>query len=62
MVLGAERNHAPVYLVDFGLATRYRNKNGTHKEASPDGRKAEAGTMEFSSRDAHKGGAKFLQN
>ncbi|XP_073986683.1 serine/threonine-protein kinase VRK1-like isoform X2 [Rhodnius prolixus] len=55
MVLGAERNHAPVYLVDFGLATRYRNKNGTHKEASPDGRKAEAGTMEFSSRDAHKG-------
>uniref|UniRef100_A0A023F9V7 non-specific serine/threonine protein kinase n=2 Tax=Triatoma infestans TaxID=30076 RepID=A0A023F9V7_TRIIF len=55
MVLGLQRDHAPVYLVDFGLATRYRNKDGTHKEASPDGRKAEAGTTMFSSRDAHKG-------
>ncbi|KAK9510214.1 hypothetical protein O3M35_005046 [Rhynocoris fuscipes] len=55
MVLGLQPDHAPVYLVDFGLATKYLNQDGTHKEESPDGRKAEAGTMLFSSRDAHKG-------
>ena len=45
-----------VYLVDFGLACKYREKDGSHKEYRPDNRKAHAGTMEYTSRDAHAGG------
>ncbi|KAK7792562.1 hypothetical protein R5R35_008660 [Gryllus longicercus] len=44
-----------VYLVDFGLACKYREKDGSHKEYRPDNRKAHAGTMEYTSRDAHVG-------
>lgn len=44
-----------VYLVDFGLATKYLMSNGEHKEFSADERRAHAGTVLFCSRDAHKG-------
>lgn len=43
-----------VYLVDYGLATRYMTQ-GEHKEYKEDPRKAHDGTIEFTSRDAHKG-------
>ena len=43
-----------VYLVDFGLAYRY-SVDGVHKEYKEDPRKAHDGTIEFTSRDAHKG-------
>ncbi|XP_014259618.1 serine/threonine-protein kinase VRK1-like isoform X2 [Cimex lectularius] len=55
IVLGEGPNQAPLYLVDYGLATKYKDKNGCHNDGSPDGRKADAGTLEFSSRDAHVG-------
>lgn len=46
---------APVYLVDFGLACRYRYPNGRHKEYCLDERKAHYGTIQYTSRDAHIG-------
>ena len=41
-----------IYLVDFGLASRY-NTNSIYK---PDPKKAHNGTIEYTSQDAHKGG------
>lgn len=54
------RNHEnkeanQVYLVDYGLATKYLHSNNTHKEYCTDERKAHAGTILFCSIDAHKG-------
>lgn len=46
---------APVYLLDFGLACRYKWANGQHKEFCVDERKAHYGTIEYTSRDAHIG-------
>lgn len=43
-----------IILVDFGLATKYVHK-GVHKDGRPDARKAHDGTIEYTSRDAHKG-------
>ena len=43
-----------VYLVDFGLATKYAPDNN-HKVYKEDPRKAHDGTIEFTSTDAHKG-------
>ncbi|XP_013069456.2 serine/threonine-protein kinase VRK1-like isoform X1 [Biomphalaria glabrata] len=43
-----------VFLVDFGLAYRY-TVNGDHKVYKEDPRQAHNGTIEFTSRDAHKG-------
>lgn len=52
MLLGVGRNaKTQVYLVDYGLAARYH----AEKEYKPDPKKAHNGTMEFESRDAHKG-------
>jgi len=45
----------PVFLVDYGLACRYVDSAGVHKEYRYDGRKAHDGTIEFTSRDAHIG-------
>jgi vaccinia related kinase len=45
-----------VYLLDFGLACRYMDQNGVHKEYRCDERKAHDGTLEYTSRDAHIGG------
>ncbi|XP_044760235.1 serine/threonine-protein kinase VRK1-like [Coccinella septempunctata] len=43
-----------LYLLDFGLASKYRLSTGEHKNCE-DERKAHAGTLLFCSRDAHKG-------
>ena len=43
-----------IYLVDYGLAFRYWS-SGKHKEYKEDPRKKHDGTIEFTSRDAHKG-------
>ena len=43
-----------VFLVDFGLTSRYI-RNGIHKPFEPDVRSAHEGTAEFTSRDAHLG-------
>ncbi|XP_071447281.1 serine/threonine-protein kinase VRK1-like isoform X2 [Hetaerina americana] len=48
-------NSGHVYLVDFGLACRYRKQNGKHKEYHHDERRAHDGTPEYTSRDAHIG-------
>jgi vaccinia related kinase len=44
-----------VYLLDFGVASRYLDGNGVHKEYVYDQRKAHAGTLKYVSRDAHIG-------
>lgn len=44
-----------VYLVDFGLVERFYSGDGTHREHVEDQRRANNGTVEFSSRDAHIG-------
>ncbi|XP_037072648.1 serine/threonine-protein kinase VRK1-like, partial [Pollicipes pollicipes] len=49
-----EGDQHQVYLVDFGMASRYAN-DGRHKPNVPDARKAHNGTIEFTSRDAHIG-------
>ncbi|XP_064623163.1 serine/threonine-protein kinase VRK1-like [Lineus longissimus] len=49
------KNPNQVFLVDFGLAARYRQSNGTHNVYKEDPRKAHDGTIEFTSRDAHRG-------
>ncbi|KAJ3661320.1 hypothetical protein Zmor_006605 [Zophobas morio] len=44
-----------VYLLDYGLASKYVSSEGVHKPFCTDERKAHAGTILFCSRDAHKG-------
>lgn len=44
-----------VWLVDFGLVEKYQNNEGKHKECEEDQRRANNGTVEFTSRDAHIG-------
>lgn len=44
-----------VYLVDFGLAGHF----STAKQFTPDPKKAHDGTIEYLSRDAHKGGKNY---
>lgn len=44
-----------IYLVDFGLVERFYSKDGSHREYVEDQRRANNGTVEFSSRDAHIG-------
>ncbi|XP_011300000.1 serine/threonine-protein kinase VRK1 [Fopius arisanus] len=43
------------YLVDYGLAYRFRTTAGAHKPFVHDERRAHEGTLEFTSRDAHHG-------
>ncbi|XP_059159400.1 serine/threonine-protein kinase VRK1-like isoform X2 [Physella acuta] len=43
-----------VYLVDYGLASRY-TVDGVHREYKEDPKRAHDGTIEFTSRDAHRG-------
>ena len=49
-----------MYLVDYGLATKYMTGSGEHKEYKENPKKAHDGTIEFTSTDAHKGVCKFL--
>lgn len=44
-----------VYLIDFGLALKFVDSNGTHRPFIMDQRRAHDGTLEFTSRDAHMG-------
>lgn len=44
-----------VFLLDYGLATKYLLSTGEHREFCSDQRRAHAGTILFCSRDAHKG-------
>jgi vaccinia related kinase len=44
-----------VYLLDFGAACCYLDRNGVHKEYGCDQFKAHAGTLAYTSRDAHIG-------
>ena len=55
LLLGhGKANENEVYLVDFGLATKYQRPGG-HLEFKPDPKKAHDGTIEYTSRDAHIG-------
>ena len=44
-----------VWLVDFGLVEKYKDSEGNHKSCEEDMRRANNGTVEFTSRDAHIG-------
>ena len=44
-----------VYVIDYGLATKFIDTNGAHKPFCMDQRRAHDGTLEFTSRDAHFG-------
>lgn len=44
-----------IYLIDFGLASKYVDANGAHRPFFMDERRAHDGTLEFTSRDAHLG-------
>lgn len=56
LLLGCGKEEDRVYLLDYGLACRYVDNLGEHKEYNPDQRKAHDGTLEYTSRDAHIGG------
>ncbi|KAJ8687266.1 hypothetical protein QAD02_023060 [Eretmocerus hayati] len=50
-----ELEKTQAFLVDFGLAYRFRTSNGVHKPFVHDERRAHEGTLEYTSRDAHHG-------
>ncbi|UYV62307.1 VRK1 [Cordylochernes scorpioides] len=50
----ASNEEIQIYLVDYGLATKFA-VNGVHKEEKEDKSRAHSGTTEFISRDGHKG-------
>ncbi|KAI0211745.1 Serine/threonine-protein kinase VRK1 [Lamellibrachia satsuma] len=55
LLLGIKKGHTDdVYMVDFGLAYRYIC-DGKHKEYFEDKRRQHDGTIEYTSRDAHRG-------
>lgn len=49
------QNSGQIYLLDYGLASKFLNSDGSHKEFGMDLRKAHDGTLEYSSRDSHIG-------
>ncbi|GJQ79324.1 hypothetical protein Trydic_g16189 [Trypoxylus dichotomus] len=51
----AKKEVDQVYLLDYGLASKYLQSNGDHKKFCSDQRRAHAGTILFCSLDAHKG-------
>lgn len=52
---GENAQQSKAYLVDYGLAYRFRTGLGIHKPFVHDERRAHEGTLEFTSRDAHHG-------
>jgi len=55
ILLGRGQDKDSVFLVDLGLACKYRDSTGFHHDAGPDERKAHEGTLLYTSRDAHTG-------
>ncbi|XP_035451145.2 uncharacterized protein LOC118276743 [Spodoptera frugiperda] len=49
------QTNGQIYLLDYGLASKFLDSDGMHKEFSMDARKAHDGTLEYSSRDSHIG-------
>lgn len=49
------KQNGHIYLLDYGLASKFVDRIGQHKEYRQDARKAHDGTMEYTSRDAHIG-------
>lgn len=56
--MGTEKSKA--YLVDYGLAYRFRTGTGQHKPFVHDERRAHEGTLEYTSRDAHHGSMSII--
>lgn len=44
-----------VFIIDFGLASKFIDSNGNHRPFCMDQRRAHDGTLEYTSRDAHMG-------
>lgn len=44
-----------IFLIDFGLASKFLDSNGSHRPFCMDQRRAHDGTLEYTSRDAHMG-------
>ncbi|XP_041985852.1 uncharacterized protein LOC121738082 [Aricia agestis] len=49
------QSNGQVYLLDYGLASKFLDADGKHKDFGMDARKAHDGTLEYSSRDSHIG-------
>lgn len=49
------QSNGQIYLLDYGLASKFLDSNGNHKDFGMDARKAHDGTLEYSSRDSHIG-------
>ncbi|CAF4944755.1 unnamed protein product [Pieris macdunnoughi] len=49
------QSNGQVYLLDYGLASKFLDSDGNHKDFCMDARKAHDGTLEYSSRDSHIG-------
>ncbi|XP_013197924.2 uncharacterized protein LOC106140823 [Amyelois transitella] len=49
------QSNGQIYLLDYGLASKFLDCDGRHKEFGMDARKAHDGTLEYSSRDSHIG-------
>ncbi|XP_026743451.1 uncharacterized protein LOC113505119 [Trichoplusia ni] len=49
------QSNGQIYLLDYGLASKFLDSEGKHKEFGMDARKAHDGTLEYSSRDSHIG-------
>ncbi|GBP91941.1 Nucleosomal histone kinase 1 [Eumeta japonica] len=49
------QSNGQIYLLDYGLASKFLDSVGNHKDFGMDARKAHDGTLEYSSRDSHIG-------
>lgn len=55
ILLGTESSHAPVNIVDFGLATKYMDSDDKHVAHVIDKKNAHNGTLIYTSAVAHRG-------
>lgn len=49
------QSNGQIYLLDYGLASKFLDSDGNHRDFGMDARKAHDGTLEYSSRDSHIG-------
>lgn len=49
------QTNGQIFLLDYGLASKFLDSDGKHKAFGMDARKAHDGTLEYSSRDSHIG-------